>query len=133
MHLTDNKTLAAILHSIGALVAIGTTVYIWRNSSDTTARLITLFVVPALISPYYFDYDLTGIGLIFALMMAEASKKEPRKFDLIALTGLWTITIFMLIGKINFVFTGPIFLLALLYYATIRATKSPTAQQSRNP
>lgn len=121
MRLTDSETLSGIIHIMGAVIAIAATIYIWRTSRDTPARLITLFITPALISPYYFDYDLTGIGLVFAIMMIEATKNKPRLIDLVALAGLWIISIFMLLGKINLLFTGPVFLLGLLFYALYRA------------
>lgn len=133
VHLTHNTTLATTLHTIGAVVAIMITAYVWRTSSDTTARLITLIITPALISPYYFDYDLTGIGLIFAVMMVEASKIEPRKFELVALTWLWLVSFFMLLGKINIGFTGPVFLLGLLAYALYRATEIQFNSKAATP
>ncbi len=120
-NLTVSGTLAAILHSVGALVAMAVTVLIWRKSDDTIARLLTLFITPALISPYYFDYDLTGLGLVFALMIAVALKNTGLKIDLVALVGVWLISFFMLIGKINIGFLGPVFLITLMGYAHYRA------------
>ncbi len=127
MRLTDNETISASIHALGAIIAIASTIYIWRRSYDTTARLITLFVTPALISPYYFDYDLTGLGLVFAVMMMQASTSKPKTSELAALTGIWVISFFMLIGKINLFFTGPVFLMGLLYYAFYRTQKTPTS------
>lgn len=126
MRLTNTETISMSIHALGAIIAIVATAYIWRKSSDTTARLITLFITPALISPYYFDYDLTGLGLIFAVLMVHVFNNKPKNSELIALAGIWGISVFMLLGKINILFTGPIFLLGLLYYAVYRARETPT-------
>lgn len=125
MRLTDNETISTSIHALGAIIAIVATAYIWRRSYDTTARLITLFITPALITPYYFDYDLTGLGLVFAVLMMQASTNNPKTSELIALAGIWVISVFMLIGKINLLFTGPVFLFGLLYYAFYRAQETP--------
>lgn len=124
MHLSGNEILSSLLHIIGAIAAIWVTATIWRNSHDTTARLITLFVTPAFISPYYFDYDLTGLGLVFAILMVHVYKNKPKNSELLALCGIWVINVFMLLGKINMLFTGPVFLIGLLYYAFYRAQET---------
>lgn len=128
--LFDNLTLATSLHAIGALLAIVTCVYIWRNSEDMIAKLTCLFITPALISPYFFDYDLSSVGIIFGLLLLEIMRKKQLDWHFLALLGVWGMGLSILLSKLNGLSLGPVFLIGLMAYAVLRVRTENKKQPS---
>ncbi len=126
--LIKSKTVAITLHIIVAVLAIFACVSIWRTSHDRIARLICLFITPALISPYFFDYDLAGVGILFGLMALETIRKPNLDLHFLALLGVWGMGLSISLTRLNGLSLGPVFLICLMGYALLRAHTQKKAQ-----
>ncbi len=113
-------TLAISMHVIGSLLAIAVCIHIWRTSNDHFAKLTCLFITPALISPYFFDYDLASVGILFGLLLLETIRKKQLDWHFIALLGIWLMGISIFTTRLNGLSLGPVFLIGLMIYAILR-------------
>lgn len=126
--LMKSKTVAISMHALVALVSIAVCTYIWRTSHDRMARLICFFITPALISPYFFDYDLTGVGIIFGLMVLGTIRKPQLDLHFLALLGVWATGLTIFLTRLNGLSLGPVFLIGLMGYALWRVRTQKQAQ-----
>ena len=129
--LMKSKAVAISLHIIVAVLAIFACVSIWRTSHDRMARLTCFFIMPAFISPYFFDYDLVSGAILFGLIVLETIKKPQLDLHFLALLGVWGMGLSISLTRLNGLWLGPVFLIGLMGYALLRAHTQKSAQINR--
>lgn len=73
---TGLPLLAAALHAVAALGALGIAFMTWRRSADPFARALTLTVAALVVPPYAFDYD-AAILLVPLAALAAGGATAP--------------------------------------------------------
>ena len=118
---SENLKIAYIFHAFGVTLAIAGCWYIWNRTADVTARLITIFVGPILISPSFYGYDLVGLSVIFGLIAMEVWQQAKLSIHLIILAILLIFGYLTLSVGANYLGLGAVFVTVIMIYAIYRA------------
>ena len=88
------KFLVIAMQIIGAAVALGMTIYVWRRHKNNALRAGIVCVGAYFVSPYLFYYELVIISAPIALLALEAQKNGWRPFDHLFLMALFLMPLF---------------------------------------
>lgn len=89
LKITDNKIVASVIHMLGAILAIGLTVYTWKNTLSYIPRLLTLAILPAFIAPYFHAHDFAPLIIVYAVALKDLFYRENSGRALLIIIMVW--------------------------------------------
>lgn len=113
LNITGNNIIATSIHIFGAIIAIGLTVYTWKNTLNFIPRLLSLSILPAFISPYFHAHDFAPLIVVFAIMLKDILYKEHSGRALVIIVLVWVFGYIAFKSAIYINFIIPLFFIVL--------------------
>lgn len=130
LNITGNNIVATSIHILGAIIAIGLTVYTWKNTHNFIPRLLTLAILPAFISPYFHALDLAPLIIVFAIMLKDMLYKEHSGRALVIIVIVWVFGFITFKAALYVNFIIPLFFIVLFLALAPLLTKDEKDEKS---